>query len=81
MEADRKLPLSDVLQDLRSEILNAMDAARYAVGSDSLVFELESIQLELQVAVTRAAEGATKAKFWVLDFEAKGTKTSDIATC
>ena len=72
MGDERKIPLADVIQDLRAEIVQAMDALETAPGGDQLRFRLENIELELQVAVTRAGEGKTKAKFWVLEFEAGG---------
>lgn len=64
------LPLADVVQQLREEITNAVDAAD-ASGED-LRFRLDKIQLELEVGVTRAAKGESKAKFWVLEFGVGG---------
>lgn len=79
MSEDRKLPLKDVIHQLKSEILAAVDAADDTPEGRRLAFELEAVQLELQVGVTREGHGKTKAKFWVLDFEVGG-KRSDAET-
>ena len=67
---DGSLELHEVIHQLRSEIVTAVDRADD--DDPDLRFRLEKVQLELEVAVTRAAEGETKAKFWVLEFGAKG---------
>ncbi|MEU8525748.1 MULTISPECIES: trypco2 family protein [Streptomyces] len=63
------IELADLLKSLRSEIGRArLDAA----GQD-VRFRIDSIDLELQVAVEKSAEANAGMKFWVVSLGAKGT--------
>ena len=70
--SDHAIPLTEVIDQLRQEIHRA--SGRADTAGEALRFQLDRVQLELEVAVTRTAEGGTQAKFWVLEFGAKGTR-------
>lgn len=64
MPKEPGIPLASAIEDLRSELLKALEA-----GLDQkLHFRLKPIELELQLAVT--GSGGTKGgiKFWVVEF-------------
>jgi hypothetical protein len=62
------IELADLLASLRSEINRArLDA----VGQD-VRFRIDSIDLELQVAVEKSAEANAGVRFWVVSLGAKG---------
>lgn len=61
--AKEKIRLAQVVQELRDELVEAMDAG----DGQRLRFELGEIKLEAQMVVTREAEGKGGVKFWVLD--------------
>ncbi len=67
--SDSTIPLADVIQELRSELL----AATAAGEGQELRFDVEELNLELQVVVTKggSAEAGAKGgvKFWVLNAE------------
>ncbi|WP_329619392.1 hypothetical protein OG357_01800 [Streptomyces sp. NBC_01255] len=66
------IELADLLKSLRSEISRArLDAA----GQD-VRFRIDSIDLELQVAVEKSAEATAGMKFWVVSLGAKGAAKS-----
>ena len=67
---DKLLDLSTYLSQLRVE-LAALNAT---VEDEQVQFDLQEIELELSIAVKEEASGETKAKLWVLEFGAKGTK-------
>ncbi len=56
--SDSTIPLADVIQELRSELL----AATAAGEGQELRFDVEELNLELQVVVTKGG-----VKFWVLN--------------
>lgn len=60
--------LSDVVEQLRTDLLVAK---REGEGSE-LRFALDSVEIELRVAVTKDIEGGAKAKFWVIEAGGKG---------
>jgi hypothetical protein len=70
-----KLALSDVIFQLRDELEAASNKAEGA----NLTFEVQDIDLELQVVVTREGKTGIKAKFWVLEANAEG-KLGDAVT-
>ena len=61
--AEERIRLAQVVQELREELVEAMDAS----DGQRLRFELDEVKLEAQVVVTREAEGRGGVKFWVLD--------------
>jgi hypothetical protein len=66
------IPLAQAIEDLRSELLNAM---RKGVGQE-LQFRLQPIELELEIAVTWDGEANSGIKFWIVELGAKGTYES-----
>jgi hypothetical protein len=71
--ADGKIQLGAVLEQLRSELWEQVLTA----GSQELQFEVESVELELKVGVTRGGDVSAKAKFWVLELGAGGNAKSE----
>ncbi|MBT2442865.1 hypothetical protein J7E93_22710 [Streptomyces sp. ISL-36] len=66
------IELADLLTSLRSEISRArLDA----VGQD-VRFRIDSIDLELQVAVEKTAEANAGVRFWVVSLGGKGVAKS-----
>lgn len=66
------IELATLLSSLRSEI----DRARLdSVGKD-VRFRVDSIDLELQVAVEKSAEADAGVRFWVVSMGAKGAAKS-----
>ncbi|MEL6106000.1 MAG: trypco2 family protein [Planctomycetota bacterium] len=63
-----KLPLSDVISHLRSELIDAQAKAE----GEELRFLVEEAQIELQVGVTKGADGKVGVKFWVYSAEGGG---------
>lgn len=62
-----KIPLSDMLAQLRQELVHAQ-----WVGEDSsLKFLVEDIEIELQIATTKGADGGGGVQFWVYNANAK----------
>lgn len=56
-----KIPLSEMLAELRKQLLEAQD-----LGKDApLKFLIEDVELEVQLATTRGADGSVGVKFWV----------------
>jgi len=55
-------PLSEVIQNLRTELSASIEAA----AKESLQFEVGSVELELNVVVTKAEKGGGGASFKVL---------------
>ncbi|MFB7495080.1 trypco2 family protein [Streptomyces sp. NPDC056161] len=62
------IELSDLLTSLRAEI----DRARLAAAGQDVRFRINSIDLELQVAVEKTAEANAGVKFWVVSLGGKG---------
>jgi len=73
------IPLADAIQELRSELFTA-----FQEGQDQrLKFEVSSIELELNVVVTREGSGSAKASFKLLGIGVEanaGGKLSDAVT-
>lgn len=57
------IELGKVIEQLRAEIFALTETA----GGEELRFAIESIEVELHVGVTKAADAGVKAKFWVLE--------------
>jgi len=62
-----KVPLAEMLIELRREL----EEARLEGEKQGLRFRVESIDVELQVTVSKEAGVGTKFKFWVIDGDAK----------
>ena len=67
--------LSDVIAQLRASLSNAQKDGE----GHNLRFNVEDVEIELQVAVTKEKSGGGGIKFWVLDAKAEG-KLSDAIT-
>lgn len=65
---DGMVELKDVIEKLRTELEQAVDAGR----GKALQFELEGIDVELQVGITDKLEGNLGLKLWVYELGAKG---------
>jgi hypothetical protein len=59
-----EIPLAEVIRELRSELMDAVKAGE----GESLRFEVQDLEVEMQVVVTKGASaGASgEVKFWVL---------------
>jgi hypothetical protein len=70
-QSDDMLPLAEVVQGLRSEILKAADAA----GTERIRFGVGPIDLEFQVVAKREGGPSGKIKFgiWGVGVEAGGS--------
>ena len=66
--ADSRIPLSDLIADLRRELAEAQAKGQ---GREPRL-RVEEAEIELQVAVTREGGGKTGVKFWVINAEAQG---------
>ena len=67
------IPLAMMLADLRSELAEAADAGK----DQDLVFEMQDIELELQMSTTHKDGRKGGVKFWV--FNAEGSGESSVA--
>ncbi|MFJ8637374.1 trypco2 family protein [Streptomyces sp. NPDC093568] len=66
------IELADLLASLRSEI----NRARLEADSQDVKFRIDSIDLELQVAVEKSAEANAGVRFWVVSLGSKGSAKS-----
>jgi hypothetical protein len=57
------IPLAQMIQELRREL----QASERASAHEGLRFKVEGVELELQVGVSREAEGEGGIKFWVVN--------------
>lgn len=64
---ERNIPLSEMIQTLRNELYVSLYEAR----GHQLRFRVESVELELQVAVSRETEAGGGIKFWVVNAAGK----------
>ena len=62
-----KIPLSEMLAQLRKDLLQTQEEGK---GSD-LKFQIEDIEIELQLATTKEAGVGGGVKFWVFNADAK----------
>jgi Trypsin-co-occurring domain 2 len=67
-----EIELATLLASLRSEI----NRARLDAADEEVRFRVDSIHLELQVAVEKAAEADAGVRFWVVSMGGKGTAKS-----
>lgn len=74
------IELSEVMQNLRQELRKAVDAGD---GQD-LKFEVQDLELELQVGVQKTIGGEGRAggglKFWVFETNASGKASASYAS-
>ena len=70
-----KIPLSEMVAELRRELLKAQEEGKDA----ALRFLIEDVELEVQVGTTKEADGGGGVKFWVYNAEAK-VSASDATT-
>ncbi|MER6166956.1 trypco2 family protein [Streptomyces violaceorubidus] len=67
------IELADLLKSLRSEI----SRARIDAGGQDVRFRINSIDLEVNVAVEKSAEGSAGVRFWVVSLGGKaGAKSA-----
>jgi hypothetical protein len=59
------VPLAEMIQTLRREL----DAARTDGVDSEIKFDIEKIELELKVAVSRKKEGKAGIAFWVINVD------------
>ena len=62
-----KIPLSEMLAQLREDLLKTQQEGK---GSD-LKFQIEDIEIELQLATTKVDGVGGGVKFWVFNADAK----------
>ena len=78
MDNNEPILLSDLIEDLRSEL---QKAASRGVGQD-LVFEVEKAELEAKVVVSKTGKADAKVQFWVVTagggYERKGEETHTV---
>ncbi len=68
--AESPFELANVVQGLRQELLKAVEQAK----GEELRFEVQEMELELQVGVTAGGEAGVGLKFWVVELgSVKGT--------
>ena len=65
------IPLKLLVEELRREV---MEAAEAGAGKD-LAFEVQELDLELQVVAQQSGEGNVGVKFWVLEAGVKEAET------
>jgi hypothetical protein len=67
IQGDGMIELSKVIRDLRSELEKAVVVAT----GEKLRFEMQDIELEMEVAIEASGKAGAKARFWVVDVEAE----------
>jgi hypothetical protein len=72
-ELGRNIPLFEMIQSLRTEL----QASRQVAKDQSLRFEVEEVELELRVQVTRSGGANGKLHFGVLEAGATRTRSQD----
>ena len=68
MSDTQKIPLSELITELRSELAKAQ---KQGAGKEPR-FKIEEIEIELKVGITKEAEAGGKVKFWVYEAGLKG---------
>lgn len=68
MSDSQKIPLSELIAELRSELA---EAQKQGAGKE-LRFTVEEIEIELKVGITKEVEAGGKVKFWVYEAGLKG---------
>lgn len=72
MTGEVRVPLSRVVQGLRSELVEAVKAGE----DEEIQFALGPVELEFEVAVEASAGVSGGVRFWVLSFGASGDRSS-----
>lgn len=76
-EPQGAIPLSDVLEALRGELVKAQIAGE----GNKIVFKAEKIDLELRMQLTQSSSKQGKVNFWVLGFSVGGeSKRENVQT-
>lgn len=72
------IPLAEMVQTLRKELARAQGQAK----DEKILFELEKVELELKVVVSRTGKGHGGVEFWVVsaggEYEKKGESSHTI---
>ena len=71
-EPESKIPLADLVNAIRAELETAAVNAR----NQQLQFEVQDIQLEVEVMTTGTREAGGGLQVWVLTVGAKGSKAN-----
>ena len=69
------VPLSEMIETLRHELQRSMDSGR----GQAVAFEIDKVELELKVAVSRKAKGEGGVAFWVVKAGAAVEGQRDLA--
>jgi hypothetical protein len=72
---DRGVPLSDMIETLRSELQLSMQRG----ARQSVAFSIDKAELELKVAVTRKGKAGAGIAFWVIKADAGVEAQRDFA--
>jgi hypothetical protein len=67
------VPLGEAIKNLRRELTLAMEEG----DGQSIRFRPGPVELDLEVAITLEGEGEGSVKFWVLNFGAKASKSTE----
>ncbi len=68
-----KIPLAEMIEMLRQELQRSQE-----LGKDqSVAFEIDKVELELKVAVSRKDKGGVGLAFWVIKADASTEGTRD----
>jgi len=66
----RQLELAEMIKSLRAELARAQSEGE----SEAIRFQVEDVELELDIATEERAEGGIAAKFYVLTSQFKASK-------
>jgi hypothetical protein len=66
------IPLSEMIKTLRKELISAQKLGK----NEAILFDIEKVELELKVAVSRTAKAGGGIKFHVVNAEGGYEKTS-----
>jgi hypothetical protein len=69
---DVQMPLADLIDAVREELQRAADQA----GSKRLQFEVQDVELEVEVTTSGSREAEGGIKLWVVNLGAKGSRTN-----
>jgi hypothetical protein len=77
-KSDARIPLAETLQTLRHEL----QRAQLQSTGEGILFEIDNVELELQVVISRKARGEAGVEFWVVraggEIERSGETTHTI---
>lgn len=69
------IPLAEMIQSLRRELVRAQTQAKGEV----ILFELEKVEMELKIAISRTGEGHAGVEFWVVSAGGKYEKKVEMS--